>query len=43
MINRCVMNPLASEPLALDDADMVALHAYSLQERRGVALAPGKH
>jgi len=43
MINWCIMNPLESEPLALDSPDMVALQAYILQERRGVALAPGKH
>ena len=43
MINWCIMNPLESEPLALDDPDMVALQAYIHYERRGVKLAPGKH
>ncbi len=43
MINWCIRNPLESKPLALDDPDMIALQAYILQERRGVALAPGKH
>jgi len=43
MINWCIMNPLESEPLALDDPDMVDLQAYIHYERRGVPLAPGKH
>ena len=43
MINWCIRNPLESKPLALDDPKMIALQAYILQERRGVALAPGKH
>ncbi|HQU16168.1 MAG: cytochrome C [Chromatiales bacterium 21-64-14] len=43
MINWCIMNPLQSKPLALDDPRMVALQAYITQQRRGVALAPGKH
>ncbi len=43
MINWCIMNPLESEPLALDDPDMVALQAYIHYERRGVKLEPGKH
>ena len=43
MINWCIMNPLESEPLALDDPSMVALQAYIRQERKGVALDPGKH
>ena len=43
MINWCIRNPLESESLALDDPKMIALQAYILQERRGVALAPGKH
>jgi len=43
MINWCISNPLESEPLALDSADMIALQSYILHERRGVALAPGKH
>jgi len=43
MINWCIMNPLESDPLALDSADMVALQAYIHFERRGVPLDPGKH
>ena len=43
MINWCIQNPLESEPLAADDPRMNALEAYITQERRGVALAPGKH
>jgi len=43
MINWCIMNPLESDALKLDDPKMVALQAYITSERRGVALAPGKH
>lgn len=43
MINWCIMNPLESEPLALNSKDMVALQSYIHYERRGVPLAPGKH
>ena len=43
MINWCIMNPLESEPLALDDLSMVVLQAYIKQERKGVELDPGKH
>ncbi len=43
MINWCLMNPLEGAPLQLDDPDMIAIEAYVLYERRGVALAPGKH
>ena len=43
MINWCIMNPLESDPLALDSADMTALQAYIVFERRGVKLEPGKH
>ncbi len=43
MINWCIMNPLESDPLALDDPDMVDLQSYIHWERRGVPLAPGKH
>lgn len=43
MINWCLRNPLEGQPLALDDPQMVALEAYVAYERRGVALAPGKH
>jgi thiosulfate dehydrogenase len=43
MINWCIRNPLQGEPLAADDPKMIALLAYVHEERRGVALAPGKH
>lgn len=43
MINWCLQQPLEGKPLALDDPKMVALEAYVTYERRGVALAPGKH
>ena len=43
MINWCLQQPLEGKPLALDDPKMVALEAYITYERRGVALAPGKH
>lgn len=43
MINWCIMNPLESEPLAADDANMTALQTYINHERRGVPMAPGKH
>lgn len=43
MINWCLMNPLQGKPLPLDDARMVAMEAYVSYERRGMAMAPGKH
>ena len=43
MINWCLMNPLEGETLELDDPRMVAMEAYVAHERRGVAMAPGKH
>jgi thiosulfate dehydrogenase len=43
MINWCLQQPLEGKPLALDDPKMVALEAYITYERRGVAMAPGKH
>jgi thiosulfate dehydrogenase len=43
MINWCIRNPLEGKPLAPDDPKMIALQAYITQERRGVALEPGKH
>jgi cytochrome c len=43
MINWCLQQPLEGKPLALDDPKMVAMEAYVMYERRGVALAPGKH
>ena len=43
MINWCIQQPLEGEPLKLDDPKMVAIEAYIAWERRGVAMAPGKH
>jgi len=43
MINWCIMNPLETDPLPLDSADMAALQTYITHERRGVKLEPGKH
>jgi len=43
MINWCLQQPLEGEPLALDDPKMIAMESYLAYERRGVALAPGKH
>jgi thiosulfate dehydrogenase len=43
MVNWCIRNPLEGESLAADDPKMVALLSYITYERRGVALAPGKH
>jgi len=43
MINWCIRQPLEGEPLKLDDPKMIAIEAYITYERRGVALAPGKH
>jgi len=43
MINWCLRNPLEGEPMAADDPRMIAMQAYVVWERRGVALAPGKH
>lgn len=43
MINWCIENPLQGKPLAADDPRLIALQAYIAYERRGKALAPGKH
>jgi len=43
MINWCLQQPLKGKPLALDDPNMIAMEAYIAYERRGVAMAPGKH
>jgi len=43
MINWCIQQPLEGKPLPLDDPKMVAMEAYIAHERRGVAMAPGKH
>jgi thiosulfate dehydrogenase len=43
MVNWCIENPLEGKPLAFDDQRMVALEAYILSQRAGVALEAGKH
>lgn len=43
MINWCLLNPLEGKPLEFNDPRMVAIEAYIAWERRGVAMAPGKH
>jgi thiosulfate dehydrogenase len=43
MANWCIENPLEGKPLAHDDPRMVALEAYMLSQRAGVALEAGKH
>lgn len=43
MVNWCIKNPLQGQALAADDPKMTALLSYVHQERRGVALTPGKH
>ena len=43
MINWCLQQPLQGKPLDLSDPKLVAIEAYIHYERRGVALAPGKH
>ncbi len=43
MINWCIENPARGKTLAADDPKMRALEAYILWQRRGVAMAPGKH
>ena len=43
MINWCLRNTLEGETMAADDPRMIAMQAYATWERRGVALAPGKH
>jgi thiosulfate dehydrogenase len=43
MVNWCIINPLEGEELAADDPRMVALEAYILSERAGIAMEAGKH
>jgi len=43
MINWCIRNPLEGEAMNAADPRMIALQAYINYERRGVAMAPGKH
>lgn len=43
MINWCLQHPVEGKALAQDDPRMIAMEAYLAWERRGVALAPGKH
>ena len=43
MINWCIQNPLKGKGLDPQSPEMTALIAYITEERRGVALKPGKH
>lgn len=43
MINWCIENPLEGPKLADNDLKMKVLEAYILNQRKGVALAAGKH
>jgi thiosulfate dehydrogenase len=43
MINWCIENPVRGKPLADDDPKLRAMEAYILAQRKGVALAYGKH
>lgn len=43
MVNWCIQHPLEWEPLPAGDPKMIAILAYINHERRGVAMAPGKH
>ncbi|MCF7847264.1 MAG: hypothetical protein K9M45_00325 [Kiritimatiellales bacterium] len=43
MVNWCLQHPLEGDALDINGPEMVALEAYATYERRGVALAPGKH
>jgi cytochrome c len=43
MINWCIRNPLEGQAMNAADPRMIALQAYITYERRGVAMAPGKH
>lgn len=43
MINWCIENPARGKPLRDDDVRLKAMEAYILAQRKGVALAYGKH
>lgn len=43
MINWCLQQPLQGKVLDAADPKLVAIEAYIAYERRGVAMAPGKH
>lgn len=43
MINWCLQQPLQGKALDANDPKLVAIEAYIAHERRGVAMAPGKH
>jgi thiosulfate dehydrogenase len=43
MINWCIEHPVRGKPLASDDPRMRALEAYILAQRKGTALAYGRH
>ena len=43
MINWCIENPSKGKPLPDDDTRLRAMEAYIMSQRKGVAMAPGKH
>ena len=43
MINWCIENPSKGKPLPDGDTRLRAMEAYIMSERKGVAMAPGKH
>jgi thiosulfate dehydrogenase len=43
MINWCIENPVRGKPLADDDPKLRAMEAYILAQRKGTALAYGRH
>lgn len=43
MINWCIENPVRGKPFPDDDPRLKALEAYTLAQRKGVALEYGKH
>jgi thiosulfate dehydrogenase len=43
MINWCIENPTKGKPLPDDDTRLRAMEAYIMSQRKGVAMAPGKH
>jgi thiosulfate dehydrogenase len=43
MINWCIENPVRGKPFPDDDPKLKALEAYTLAQRKGIALDYGKH
>jgi thiosulfate dehydrogenase len=43
MINWCIENPTKGKPLPDDDVRLRAMEAYIMAQRKGIAMAPGKH